>query len=202
MPFGFGRKEEIPFKTNITDKDELDEIKKIAERLDQDETVLAVAKQSRIKPGGSITTPSIIFATDKRLIIRDPSALGLRQSIEDITYSNITSARLQKGVFSSSIMLKAPGLSTMSEKKLNWIAFAKGSNEGEIDAIPKDKAEQIVEIIKKGIERAQTAKTAPTIVNQQASVADELAKLAKLKEQGILSDAEFQQMKMELIKKL
>ena len=202
MPFGFGKKEEIPFKTNLTDKDDLDEIKKIAERLDEDETVLAVAKQSRVKPGGSITTPSIIFATDKRLIIRDPSALGLRQSIEDITYSNLTSARLQKGVFSSSIMLKAPGLSTMSEKKLNLLAFSRGSNEGEIDAIPKEKAEVIVEIIKKGIEKAQAAKSAPTIVNQQSSIAEELAKLAKLKEQGVLSDAEFQQMKMELIKKL
>jgi hypothetical protein len=28
MPFGLGKKEEIPFKTDITDKDELDEIKK------------------------------------------------------------------------------------------------------------------------------------------------------------------------------
>lgn len=202
MPFGFGKKEEVPFKTGLTDKDDLDEIKKIAERLDVDETVLAVAKQSRIKPGGSITTPSIIFATDKRLIIRDPSALGLRQSIEDITYSNLTSARLQKGVFSSSIMLKAPGLSTMSEKNFNWMAFAKGSNEGEIDAIPKDKAEAIVEIIKKGIEKAQAAKTAHTIVNQQSSVADELAKLAKLKEQGVLSETEFVQMKQNLMNRM
>lgn len=36
----------------------------------------------------------------------------------------------------------------------------------------------------------------------QISVADELAKLAKLKEQGILSDAEFLQMKQELMKRL
>jgi hypothetical protein len=34
------------------------------------------------------------------------------------------------------------------------------------------------------------------------SIADELAKLAKLKEQGVLSEAEFQQMKQELIKKM
>ena len=34
------------------------------------------------------------------------------------------------------------------------------------------------------------------------SLADELAKLAKLKEQGVLSDSEFQQMKQELIKKM
>lgn len=34
------------------------------------------------------------------------------------------------------------------------------------------------------------------------SLADELSKLAKLKEQGVLSEAEFQQMKQELIKKM
>jgi hypothetical protein len=34
------------------------------------------------------------------------------------------------------------------------------------------------------------------------SVADELAKPAKLKKQGILSEAEFNQMKQELFKKL
>jgi hypothetical protein len=33
------------------------------------------------------------------------------------------------------------------------------------------------------------------------SIADELAKLAKLKEQGIISEDEFQQMKQDLIKK-
>jgi len=203
MPFGFGKKEEIPFKTDITDKDELDEIKKIAERLDTDEKVLVVAKQSRVKPGGSMMTPSVILATDKRLIIRDPSALGLRQSVEDITYANITSARLQKGVFSSSIMLRAPGLSTMAEKQFNWIAFAKGSNEGEIDAIPKEKAEKIVDIIKVGIEKAQAAKVSTTtIVNQQqTSIADELGKLAKLKSEGVISDAEFQSLKAELLSK-
>jgi hypothetical protein len=50
-------------------------------------------------------------------------------------------------------MLRAAGLSTLLEKKMNWLVFSKGSNEGEIDPIPKDKAERIVEIIKKGSRR-------------------------------------------------
>jgi hypothetical protein len=33
------------------------------------------------------------------------------------------------------------------------------------------------------------------------SIADELAKLAKLKEQGIISESEFQQMKQDLLKR-
>jgi putative oligomerization/nucleic acid binding protein len=40
--------------------------------------------------------------------------------------------------------------------------------------------------------------------NQQTkiSIADELAKLAKLKEQGVISESEFQQMKQDLLKKM
>ena len=196
MPFGLGKKETITFNTDISDKDDLDEIKKIAERLDQDEKVLVVARQSRVRPGGSITTPAILFATSKRLIIRDPS-LGLHESIEDIPYDRLTSALLGKGVFSSSIMLRPPGLSTLSEK-LNMLQWKKGSDEGEIDAIPKDKAERIVHIIKKGMEDAKK----PQIVSSQTvSIADELAKLAKLRDQRIITEAEFQQMKQDMMKK-
>ena len=143
-------------------------------------------------------TPSIIFATNKRLLIRDPSMLGLRESVEDLAYSNITSARLQKGVFSSSIMIRAAGLSTLSEKKVSWLVSAKGSNEGEIDAIPKDKAEKIVDIIKKGIESAKSSQAAPAA---KPSIADELAKIAKLKADGVISDEEFQALKQDLLKK-
>ncbi|UVS68230.1 PH domain-containing protein [Nitrososphaera viennensis] len=200
MPL-FGGKDKAKFNTVLTDRDDLNEIKKIADHLDEDETVLVVARQSRIKPGGSLTTPNIIFATDKRLIIRDPHSLGLRQSIEDISYDRITSARLDQGVLSSSIILRAPGLSTIAEKKLDGIAMGNDSNEGQIEAIPKDKAEKIVEAINQGIQRSKTPTT--TIVNNnQASVADELDKLAKLKDQGVLSEAEFLQMKQELLKKI
>ncbi|MEO9362735.1 MAG: PH domain-containing protein [Nitrososphaera sp.] len=185
------------FNTVLTDKGELDEIKKIADHLDKDETVLVVARQSRIKPGGSLTTPNIIFATDRRLIIRDPRSLGLRQSIEDISYDRITSARLDQGVLSSSIILRAPGLSTIAEKKLDGVVMGRDSNEGQIEAIPKDKAEKIVEAINKGMQRSR----APTTIVNEASVADELAKLAKLKEQGVLSEEEFLKMKEELLKK-
>ena len=56
MPFHFGKKDEPKVQymaDNITDKNELEEIRKIANRLDQDEKVRFVAKQSRVRPGGS-----------------------------------------------------------------------------------------------------------------------------------------------------
>ena len=43
------------FVTDITDKDELNEIEKIGNMLNPNEKVLLVARQSRILPGGSAT---------------------------------------------------------------------------------------------------------------------------------------------------
>jgi hypothetical protein len=208
MPFGFGKKDkaEVRFITDITVKDELEEIRKIANRLDQDEKVLFVAKQSRMKPGGSVlATPNIVFATDKRVIIRNPTMLGMRENIEDIPYDKMTSVKLEKGVFSSTVLIRAPGLSEMSRlsKYSGLIAWGRGED-GQIDALPKNKAEQLFTIIRHGIDRAKKAAalTSTTIVNQQISLADELTKLANLKEQGIISEAEFTQMKQDLLKKM
>ena len=85
-----------------------------------------------------------------------------------------------------------------------------------ITAIPKDKAEDLVEVIRNGMDRQREVyhqqqpqrvdvstnnnnnnDNSPTI-----SIADELTKLAKLKEQGGLSESEFQQMKQYLLKKM
>src|SRR5919112_3832034 len=103
-------KKKDSFITDITNEDELDEIRKIANMLNPDEKVLLVAKQSRILPGGSYFTPNTIYATDRRIILRDPSMLGLKEEIVDIPYNVILNAQLNKGVFSSSVVFNAPGL--------------------------------------------------------------------------------------------
>jgi hypothetical protein len=43
--------------------------------------------------------PNVVFATDRRIIIRDPSMLGLREDIVDILYDMISSVRIDKGVY-------------------------------------------------------------------------------------------------------
>jgi Bacterial PH domain len=115
-PVGFDTKEDDQVPSNlttnaaITNKDDLDEIEKIRNILNPNEEVFVVARQSRLKPGGSKLTPNVVFGTDRRIIIRDPSMLGLREDIVDIPYDMISSVRLDKGVFSSNIVFKAPGL--------------------------------------------------------------------------------------------
>src|SRR5215217_2313620 len=116
MHFGFGgSKEDSPIKKPVADTDDLDEINKISEMLNADERVLLVARQSRIKPGGSHFTPNIIYATDRRIIIRDPYMLGIKENVVDIPYDIITSIKLEKGLLSS-IRFKAPALMSSTKK--------------------------------------------------------------------------------------
>jgi PH (Pleckstrin Homology) domain-containing protein/putative oligomerization/nucleic acid binding protein len=225
MPFKFGKKDApIPpsFITNITDKEDLEEIRKIANMLNPSEEVLVVARQSRLKPGGSKMTPNIVFGTDRRIIIKDPHMLGMREEIIDIPYDMITSVKLDKGIFSSSIIFKAPGL--ISSGRLRNMEKLTGHEEDEnnnrsmedgvITAIPKEKAEDLIEVIRNGMDkmpeqvssslsyqqRQQNYHASPT--SSSISIADELTKLAKLKEQGVISESEFLKMKQDLINRI
>jgi hypothetical protein len=66
MPFGLGKKlggdeSPHPFITDIKDGEDLEEIRKIRQMLNPNEEVFVVARQSRLKPGGSAFTPNIVF---------------------------------------------------------------------------------------------------------------------------------------------
>ena len=213
MPqFGFGRKEQPQsFTTDITNKEDLEEIKKICHMLNPNEEVFVVAKQSRLKPGGSKFTPNVVFGTDRRIIIKDPSMLGMREDVVDIPYDMISSVRLDKGVFSSNVIFKAPGLINSGRRgKLDKMMEGYGDSsglaeeEGIITAIPKNKAEDLLEVIRNGMDRDREVYRHSQEQSQQPqqpsiSIADELMKLANLKEKGIISEDEFQQMKQDLI---
>jgi hypothetical protein len=217
-PVGFDRKDDqlpsnLTTDAAITDSEDLEEIEKIRDMLNPNEEVLVVARQSRLRPGGSKLTPNVVFATDRRIIIRDPSMLGLREDIVDIPYDMISSIRIDKGVFSSNIIFKAPGLVNSSRRgKLDRLMMVDrgeirrehvGEEEdGIITAIPKDKAEELLEVIRNGMDRDREIHSQRQEQQQPSiSIADELTKLANLKEKGIISEDEFHQMKEDLIKK-
>src|SRR5919199_1958214 len=192
-PFGFGTKNKPQsFTTDITDKEDLEEIKEISEMLNPNEEVFVVARQSRLKPRGSAFTQNIVFGTDRRIILKDPSMLGLRGNVVDIPYDMISSVRIDKGVFSSNIIFKAPGLISSGRKgKLDKMMEGYGDTsglseeEGIITAIPKNKAEDLLEIIRNGMDRDREVYRHWEQPHQQpsmTSVADELMKLANLKE--------------------
>ena len=191
MPSDINREEggsTLSFITDITDKKELEEIQRIANRIVRDEKVLFVARQSRFKPGGAKGTPATLFVTSQRLIFRNPSMMGMREHFSSVNYDKISSLDIEKGIFSSTLKIRAEG-------------FA-----GDVDAIDKEKAEKILLYIQEKMDEATISAmhSQPDAhkSNPQLSAADELTKIARLKEQGILSEAEFNQMKQEILRKL
>jgi hypothetical protein len=206
MSAGFGKTNNLSVES--LDNNDLQEIKKIREMLNPDEEVLVVARQSRVRPGGSAVTPNIIYATNKRIIIRDPYMMGIKENITDIPYDVITSVKLDKGLLSSTIRFEAPAL--VGSKRLGMIdGIVGGENdhEGVIEAIPKRKAEDVVQVIRSGMHRTgynqdetQTVSHHQSSdINYQSSIADELTKLGKLKEQGIITEKEFAKLKKDLL---
>jgi hypothetical protein len=133
-------------------------------------------------------------------------------------YDIVTSVKLEKGLLSSTIRFRAPGL--MSSTKLGMMdSLIDGEDDqgGIIEAIPKDKAQDLLEIIRSGMQEQSNRKFAPSKnqqpnellesneytlhPNQPISIADEIGKLARLKEEGVITDEEFKQMKQDLIGK-
>ena len=130
---------------DIWDERKIDEIMQIAERIDGDEQVLIVIRQTKnpLRPGSSLITPDTVFATTKKIIIRNPSALGLRQNIEIYPYEKIVDVKLEKGMFSSAIDINVPG----------------SLFDGYIDAIPKKDAEDLLKIIYDKIKEKKSSST-------------------------------------------
>ena len=214
------KKRPHPINTHLTNSSDLEEISKVTEMLNPDEKVLLVARQSRIRPGGSLHTPNTIYATDRRIIIRDPYMLGIKENVVDIPYDIVISVKLEKGLLSSTIRFKAPGL--MSSTKLGMmdsIIDGEDDQSGIIEAIPKDKAQDLLEIIRSGMQSSSNRKSAPSVKqkqkpnelpsveeyvlqpNQPLLIADEIRKLAALKEEGTITEEEFKQMKQDQIRK-
>ncbi|MGE3859500.1 MAG: PH domain-containing protein, partial [Nitrososphaeraceae archaeon] len=239
MPFDFDdRKTDEDKEANhsnhsLQDGNDLEDVDKISDILNPDEKVLLVAKQSKIKPGGSTLTPNTIYATDRRIIIRDPYMLGIKANIVDIPYDIITSLKLEKGLLSSTIRFKAVGLMSSSKMgMMDSIVEGEDDQEGIIEAISKDKADDLMEIIRSGmkdnlksapeknstpeivtqkdnLKSAPEKNSTPEIVTQKdynsgenrGSVADEIDKLATLRDKGELTDQEFNKLKQNLINK-
>lgn len=186
----FGRKKEpeLAFDISEFDEKERSEIERVKKMLEAAEVIKIVARQSRIMPGGSIVTPNIIFATNKRLIIRDPNTLGLRADIESIPYSQINKVHLEKGAFTSELVMDVG-------------QYATGDNKQTISAIPKKKAAEILAIINEYVRGSQdydhqvSNSTPPANDNKDE---DPLTILKRRYVKGEITKEEFEEMKKTL----
>jgi hypothetical protein len=181
-----GRKKEEPelaFDMEDFDSSEQDEINRVKTFLEAAEIIKAVARQSKFMPGGKLITPRTIFATNRRLIIRDPNALGLRADLDSIPYSQINNVQLEKGAFTSEIRIKSGQF--------------ENDDQGYIPAIPKKKAARILGIINEHIREAQNYQNMPrTIIEKNDD--DPLTILKKRLAKGEITKIEYEDLKSAL----
>ncbi|MDE1855926.1 MAG: PH domain-containing protein [Candidatus Micrarchaeota archaeon] len=101
--------------------------------LGEGEELVHMAAEARTWPGGSIWAPSIIFATNKRIIITKRDPLKLNRSYKIIQYPNITSIDLEHGIKYASVHFGLRGAELASEKK-KWVS---GLKQHEAEALVK-----------------------------------------------------------------
>ncbi|MCL4379287.1 MAG: PH domain-containing protein [Candidatus Marsarchaeota archaeon] len=128
------------------DQNEVNAVKDI---LWQDEKVVMTVKQRRVGPGGSVTVPTSVLATDHRLIIVNKATLGIRKDYETIPYRQISSVRLEHGIISSSVFVRVQGYDKDQGLLKN------GKEEGEIDGLNNTDAKALADYINQILSHTQ-----------------------------------------------
>ena len=85
------------------DEREVEDVRKF---LWPDERVELTIRQRKLRPGGSLITPTSFVATNKRLIIINRTRMGMRKDFEVIPYRYITAVKLQHGMMSCSVLIR------------------------------------------------------------------------------------------------
>lgn len=151
------------------------------------EKILLVASQSKSVPGGAISSPSRVYITTNRVLYKSSGMFGLKANILDVKYDEIATVMLKRGVFSTEILLKPR------------------SSSGKIvlPAVDKQVALQVSTFIQKGMrgefKAAPAVQQAPARHAPRPDPVVKLERLAEMRRGGMVTDAEFQILKEEMM---
>ena len=109
----------------------------LAGLLDPNETIVLYLKQKKYHPAINLES---IALTDKRVIFRRPSMLGVKKSYTDYSYADIVNVTLDKGLQRSTLKLK----------------LKQAGDDLAIEDIPNDLAQQAFKIIRAGIDQERS----------------------------------------------
>ena len=173
---------------------------KILHRLDPGESVVMSVRQSRVKPGGAaVLNPNTIFVTEKRIIIRSPTRMGLGENIEEYEYGVIKNIHLEKGMMSASVVFFIDGLTEISKKDRKSKIWGRNAA-GTIDAIPKPKAEALYRYVRAKIQEVKKRgmKVTFDMPAPQQQQEDPMSLLQKKYINGEITREQFLEMKKDL----
>ena len=125
----------------------------------------------------------ILVSTDRRLIFIDKGLLyGLK--VEDFPHDKISSIQYETGLILAKIKIHTSG------------------NIALIDNVEKSSARQFAEFVRDFISRPKQQEPIFIQNTTEPTIFDQLEKLGKLKEMGIVTDEEFNEQKKKLLEKM
>lgn len=154
----------------------------------------------------SWTAKDYIVCTTKQIILMNREAFGAMANVKQYYYEDITSAATVQGSGDTSLtgMLLDAAFASLFQQ-CDLVLTVAGSS-AKLSNLYKIEAERVVEVYHQYRKLIKTAQTQPqqVVVQQQNSpdILEQLEKLAKLKDAGILSEEEFSQKKASLLEKL
>jgi len=128
----------------------------------------------------------ILVATNRRLVFVDKGILfGLK--VEDFSYDKISSIQYETGIFFGKLTIFTSGNKAIVDNVIKAKVRVFGDWVRARISAPKENAIQ------------QPATTVHSTPQDNVNIADQLERLAKLKEQGILTEDEFESQKKKLL---
>lgn len=125
----------------------------------------------------------ILVSTNRRLVFIDKGLIyGLK--VEDFPLDKISSIQYETGLLLAKVKIHTSG------------------NIAVIDNVEKTSARQFAEFVRNYISQPKEQQTVFVQNNSEPSILDQIEKLAKLKENGIVSEEEFAEQKKKLLEKL
>ena len=181
--------------------------------LTEGEKVLAVAPQNRIR---SPLKPDLAVVTNRRLILYRPKLLG-RMDMEDFLWQDVTEIRIRTEILGATLAVTAQrrepdgtvrartGVVDGLEKVAALRLYA-AAQQLEQEWREKNRIRQMEEERARSggvfLHGASVTGLAPSGAGSQASVDDRLAKLKSLHAKGLITDAEYEARKTQIIAEL
>ncbi len=156
--------------------------KQLAYLLSEDEEVecAAVARNA----SNTLYVKPCLLATDQRVIYLEPEYWGIRGKARFFYYGEIGSIHLEEGWFTSKI-----SITPLPGKGLPMVQ----------DHLEKNRSRELVDFVKSQLE-IQDRKAIPERVHTEDPLVAKLAQLKQLRDEGIITEAEFTAKKADILK--
>lgn len=152
-----------------------------------------------------LTAKDYMFCTDKQIVYLDAAVLGATADVKQFYYEDINSMATKQNSQDTSLTGYLIDTALTSALQLCDLEITVSGSVMKISTLKKREADRVVEIyhqMRKTIKEAAKQPQQVVVQQQQSDPLEQLEKLSKLKDAGIISEEEFNQKKADLLLKL